>query len=212
MWNHCFKYLIFAYATILYKDILALDSIGKPEKLVKRLQALALQIGSQVSYNEIGQLVGLDTKTVDRYIDVLEKNYVIFRLGSFARNLRNELKASRKIYFYDNGIRNAVLANFSMLESRAHEEAGALWENFIISERIKHNAYSDSYCNSWFWRTQQQKEIDYIEEEDGQISTFEFKWNPGAKYKYPQQFIEAYPNSSFKVINRSNIEEFLLDL
>ena len=196
----------------LYKDILALDSIGKPEKLVKLLLALALQIGSQVSYNEIGQLVGLDTKTVDRYIDVLEKNYVIFRLGSFARNLRNELKASRKIYFYDNGIRNAVLANFSMLESRTHEEAGALWENFIISERIKHNAYSDSYCNSWFWRTQQQKEIDYIEEEDGQISTFEFKWNPGAKYKYPQQFIEAYPNSSFKVINRSNIEEFLLDL
>ena len=99
-----------------------------------------------------------------------------------------------------------------MLESRTHEEAGALWENFFISERIKHNAYSDSYCNSWFWRTQQQKEIDYIEEEDGQISTFEFKWNPGAKYKYPQQFIEAYPNSSFKVINRSNIEEFLLDL
>lgn len=198
--------------SFLYKDILSLDSIGKPDKLVKLLQALALQIGSQVSYNEIGQLIGLDTKTVDRYIDVLEKNYVIFRLGSFARNLRNELKASRKIYFYDNGIRNAVLANFSILESRTHEEMGALWENFIISERLKRNAYSGSYCNYWFWRTQQQKEIDYIEEEDGQISTYEFKWNPAAKYKYPQQFVDAYPGSTFQVISRANIEEFLLDL
>ncbi len=196
----------------LYKDILSLDSIGKPEKLIKLLQALALQIGSQVSYNEIGQLVGLDTKTVDRYIDVLEKNYVVFRLGSFSRNLRNELKASRKIYFYDNGIRNAVLANFSIPESRTPEEIGALWENFIIAERIKRNAYSDSYCNYWFWRTQQQKEIDYIEEEDGIISAFEFKWNPAAKYKYPQQFMNAYPGSKFSIISRANIEDFLLDL
>lgn len=195
----------------LYKDILSLDSIGKPDKLMKLLQALALQIGSQVSYSEIGQLVGLDTKTVERYVDVLEKSYVIFRLGSFARNLRNELKASRKIYFYDNGIRNAVLANFSMLESRTNEEAGALWENFIISERLKRNAYSDSYCNYWFWRTQQQKEIDYLEEEDGRISSFEFKWNPAAKYKYPAQFLEAYPGSSFKVVTPVNVEEFLLD-
>lgn len=195
----------------LYKDILSLDSIGKPDKLMKLLQALALQIGSQVSYSEIGQLVGLDTKTVERYVDVLEKSYVIFRLGSFARNLRNELKASRKIYFYDNGIRNAVLANFSMLESRTNEEAGALWENFIISERLKRNAYSDSYCNYWFWRTQQQKEIDYLEEEDGRISSFEFKWNPAAKYKYPAQFLEAYPGTSFKVVTPVNVEEFLLD-
>lgn len=194
----------------LYKDILSLDSIGKPDKLMKLLQALALQIGSQVSYSEIGQLVGLDTKTVERYVDVLEKSYVIFRLGSFARNLRNELKASRKIYFYDNGIRNAVLANFSMLESRTNEEAGALWENFIISERLKRNAYSDSYCNYWFWRTQQQKEIDYLEEEDGRISSFEFKWNPAAKYKYPAQFMEAYPGSRFKVVTPVNVEEFLL--
>ena len=195
----------------LYKDILSLDSINKPEKLVRLLQALALQIGSQVSYSEIGQLVGLDTKTVDKYIDILEKNYVIFRLGSFARNLRNELKASRKIYFYDNGIRNAVLANFSILESRTHEEAGALWENFVLSERMKRNAYSDSFCNYWFWRTQQQKEIDYLEEEDGRISAFEFKWNPAAKYKYPSQFMDAYPDSHFKVVTPANVEEFLLD-
>lgn len=195
----------------LYKDILSLDSIGKPDKLVRLLQALALQIGSQVSYNEIGQLVGLDTKTVERYVDVLEKNYVIFRVSSFARNLRNELKASRKIYFYDNGIRNAVLANFSLLESRPPEEAGALWENFIIAERIKRNAYSDKFVNYWFWRTQQQKEIDYIEEEDGRISAFEFKWNPAAKYKYPDAFLQAYPNSTFRIIHRLNVEEFLLD-
>lgn len=195
----------------LYKDILALDSISKPDKLLRLLQALALQIGSQVSYNEVGQLVGLDAKTVDRYIDLLEKCFVVFRLYSFSRNLRNELKSSRKIYFYDNGIRNAVLANFSMLESRTYEEAGALWENFIISERMKRNAYTDSYCNTWFWRTQQQKEIDYIEEADGKISAFEFKWNPKAKYKYPKQFAEAYPGSDFTVITPDNMEDFVLD-
>lgn len=104
------------------------------------------------------------------------------------------------------GVKNAIL------ESRTHEEMGTLWENFIISERLKRNAYSGSYCNYWSWRTQQQKEIDYIEEEDGQISTYEFKWNPAAKYKYPQLFVDAYPGSTFQVISRANIEEFLLDL
>lgn len=194
----------------LYRDVLSLDAIAKPEKLVRLLQALALQIGSQVSYNELAQLVGLDMKTVERYIDVLEKSYVIFRLGSFSRNLRNELKASRKIYFYDNGIRNAVLSNYSILESRSSEEAGALWENYVISERVKRNSYQDNYCNSWFWRTQQQKEIDYLEEGDGKLNAYEFKWNSNAKYKYPQQFINAYPEASFKVITPDNIEEFLL--
>lgn len=194
----------------LYKDILSLDSISKPEKLVRLLQALALQIGSQVSYAELGQMSGLDSKTVGKYIDVLEKCYIVFRLTSFSRNLRNELKSSRKVYFYDNGVRNAILANYSILESRSSEEAGALWENFIVSERVKRNSYMKNYCNFWFWRTQQQKEVDYVEEADGVLSAYEFKWNPKAKYKYPAQFASAYPEASFKVITPENMEDFVL--
>ena len=151
----------------LYKDVLSLDSINKPDKLVRMLKALALQIGSQVSYNEIGNLIGLDSKTVERYIDILEKAYIVFRLGSFSRNLRNELKTSRKIYFWDLGIRNAVIGNLAQIENRA--DVGALWENFAISERLKQKAYQGSFAQFWFWRTQQQTDIDYIEEEDGSL-------------------------------------------
>lgn len=133
----------------LYRDILSLDSISKPDKLVRLLKALALQIGSQVSYNELGNLIGLDSKTVERYVDVLEKSYIIFRLGSFSRNLRNELKASRKIYFWDLGIRNAVVGNLAPIENRT--DTGELWENFSIAERLKINFYNNSFAQSWFW-------------------------------------------------------------
>ena len=194
----------------LYKDILSLDAIKKSEKLIRLVQALALQIGSQISYNELSQTVGLDQKTVEKYIDVLEKCYIVFRLSSFSRNIRNELKMSKKIYFYDNGIRNAVLGNFSQIENRQGAEVGALWENYLVSERIKRNAYNGFYGTSWFWRTQQQKEIDYIEEEDGIISAFEFKWNVKVKAKFPKQFEDAYQNSIFQMINPENVEDFLL--
>lgn len=193
----------------LYRDILSLDGIGKPDKLSRLLQALAFQIGSQVSYNEVGQLIGLDSKTVERYVDILEKSYIIFRLSSFSRNLRNELKNSRKIYFWDLGIRNAVIGNFSQIENRA--DVGALWENLCIAERLKLLAYRNSFAHSWFWRTQQQKEIDYIEEEDGQLCSYEFKWNAKkSNTKVPLSFSNAYPNASFKVITPQNIEEFLM--
>ncbi len=193
----------------LYRDILSLDGIGKPDKLNRLLQALAYQIGSQVSYNEIGQLVGLDSKTVEKYMDILEKSYIIFRLGSFSRNLRNELKSSRKVYFWDLGIRNAVIANFSQIESRP--DTGALWENLCIAERMKLLAYNNSFAHSWFWRTKQQNEIDYIEEEDGHIGAYEFKWNPKkAKTAAPSAFLKAYPDTPFKVITPQNVEEFLL--
>ncbi len=195
--------------SILYKDILSLDSIGKPDKLQRLLQALAFQIGSQVSYNELATLIGLDSKTIERYIDILEKSYIIFRLNSYARNLRNELKTSRKIYFYDNGIRNAIIGNYSILESRSNEEKGALWENFIISERLKHLSTSGFYGSTWFWRTQQQKEIDFLEEEDGKLKAFEFKWNPRAKAKLPLSFTNAYPDCAFNVITPDNIEDFI---
>lgn len=193
----------------LYKDILSLDSINKPDKLVRLLKALALQIGSQVSYNEIGNLIGLDSKTVEKYIDVLEKSFIVFRLNSFARNLRNELKTSRKIYFWDLGIRNAVIGNLSQVENRT--DTGDLWENFVIAERLKQNVYKNSFAQSWFWRTRQQNEIDYVEEEDGRLLAFEFKWNDRkANVKCPESFMKSYPNAEFKVITPKNVEEFLM--
>ena len=196
-------------SSYLYRDILSLDGIGKPDKVVRLVQALAWQIGSQVSYNEVGQLVGLDPKTVERYVDILEKSYVVFRLGSFSRNLRNELKQSRKIYFWDLGIRNAVIGNLSQVESRT--DVGALWENLCIAERMKHLSYRDSFAHRWFWRTQQQKEIDYIEEENGMLRAFEFKWNEHkAGAKCPSSFATAYPDATFQTVTPGNVEDFLL--
>lgn len=196
-------------SSYLYKDILQLDGLTKPDKLVALLQALARQIGDQISYREIGMLIGLDPKTVERYIDLLEKSYVVFRLGSYSRNLRNELKASKKIYFYDLGIRNAVIADFREVEKRS--DCGALWENFVVSERVKQLSYARSFTNVWFWRTQQQKEIDIIEESDGQLMAVECKWNPAkANASVPKQFKEAYPESTFRVITPENVAEYLL--
>ena len=193
----------------LYRDILSLDGIGKPDKLTRLLQALAFQIGSQVSYNEVAQLVGLDPKTVERYVDILEKSYIIFRLGSFSRNLRNELKSSRKIYFWDLGIRNAVIGNLSQVESRT--DTGALWENLCIAERMKLLSYRGSFAQSWFWRTVQQKEIDYIEEEDGMLRAVEFKWNDRkGNVKVPAAFTAAYPTAAFQVVTPHNVDKFIM--
>ena len=192
----------------LYKDILDWEHIKKADKIVKLLQALAFQIGSEVSYNELGQLCDLDPKTVERYVILLEQSYIIFRLGSFSRNLRNELKSSRKIYFYDNGIRNAVIANFSLAETRS--DIGALFENFLVSERIKYLLYHHLWHNTWFWRTTAMQEIDLIEEGDGKLMTYEFKWNPKRSAKFPRAFSENYPGATFTVITPENIEEFLL--
>ncbi len=192
----------------LYKDVLSWEQIQKPDKLIKLLQAISFQVGSQVSYNELGQICGLDSKTVEKYINLLEKSFVIFRLGSFSRNLRNELKNSKKIYFYDTGIRNALIANFNQLELRA--DIGALWENFLVSERIKYLHYSRKWSNYWFWRTREQKEIDYIEESDGIVRAYEFKWSNTAKVKPVKQFFQAYETAELTVVNRDNYEEFLL--
>ena len=192
----------------LYKDIIALDKIKKSEQLTRLLRALAFQIGSQVSYTELGQLCGLDNKTVEKYIGILEQTFVIFRLGSYSRNLRNELKASRKVYFTDNGIRNALIADFRPVELR--DDVGKLWENFLVSERFKRNKYNERYANPWFWRTQAQQEIDYVEELDGHLSAFEFKWNPSSKAKQPKAFQTTYPDSSFDVIHKDNAESFLM--
>lgn len=192
----------------LYKDILEFDRIHKPEKLTKLLQALAYQVGAEVSYNELSQLCGLDAKTVASYISILEQAYIIFRLGTFSRNLRNELKNSRKIYFYDNGIRNALIGNFSQVENRT--DVGALFENYAIAERMKRKEYLMDYAKSWFWRNTNKQEIDYIEEKDGKIHAYELKWNPKRKASAPLSFRNAYPDADFTVINRDNIEDLLL--
>ena len=159
----------------LYKDILSTDALRKPDLLDKLLRALAYQVGSEVSYSELAQTIGSDPKTVERYIELLEKCYIIFRLNGLSRNLRNELKRAKKIYFYDNGVRNAVIQQFAPIDMR--NDMGALWENFFISERIKYNHYNRNHCNIYFWRTNSQQEIDYIEESDGALTAFEMKWN-----------------------------------
>lgn len=196
-------------SSYLYKDILQLDGIAKPDKLATLIQALARQIGNIISYRELSILVGIDAKTVERYIDLLEKSYIIYRLGSFSRNLRNELKNGKKIYFYDNGIRNAVIGDFRPAEIR--DDVGALWENFVLTERLKQISYSRSFTNIRFWRTTEQKEIDIIEDTDGRLSAFEIKWNPAkAKTGVPAKFAAAYPDASFKVITPENVYDYIL--
>ena len=192
----------------LYKDILSWENIKHPDKLQTLLRALAYQVGSQVSFNELSQMCSLDSKTVERYITLLEQCYIIFRLPSFSRNLRHELKASRKIYFYDNGIRNALIADYNAPEIR--QDIGALWENFVISERMKSNEYYRRWVNRYFWRTTQQQEIDYLEEGSGMLHAYEIKWNPRKKTTITKTFTEAYPGTEFKIITPDNIAEFLL--
>lgn len=191
----------------LYKDLLMWQGIKKPDKLIKLLQALAFQIGNTVSNHELGQITSLDNETVEKYILLLEQAFVIFRHGPFSRNLRNELKRNRKIYFHDNGIRNAIISAYQPLDLR--QDVGALWENFLMSERRKHLAYSGSEANNWFWRTLEQQEIDLIEEANGQLRAFEFKWNPAAKARIPLAWKRAYPTSSAEIIHRENYLPFL---
>lgn len=194
-------------SSYLYKDIFAFQDVRKPEIIEQLLQALALQLGSEVSFHELGKILGLNSLTIQRYMDLLEKSYVIFHLRSFSRNVRSELKKSRKIYFYDNGVRNALIGDFKPLSLR--QDVGALWENFIISERIKHNAYHQFHGNSYFWRTQQQQEIDYIEDVDGILHAYEFKWNSDRQVRLTDTFAKNYPNHSFAVIHPDNYTEFV---
>ncbi|WP_339816166.1 ATP-binding protein [uncultured Imperialibacter sp.] len=193
----------------LYKDLLTYEKIKKPVLLSTLLKALALQLGNEVSYNELAQVVGADKQTVEHYIDLLEKTYIVFRLGAFSRNIRNELKKSRKVYFYDNGIRNAIIGNFTPLENRT--DKGALWENYLISERWKKMSYQGFYGHRYFWRTTQQQEIDYLEEADGNVAAFEFKWDAKASARFPKTFLNAYPVEATKVINHENYPAWLLD-
>jgi len=194
-------------SSYLYRDILAFSEIRKPEILDNLLLALSLQVGSEVNYNELAKTIGVNKITIQKYIDILEKAYIVFRLSSFSRNLRTEIKRNRKIYFYDNGIRNMIIGNFNQLKLRT--DVGALWENFLISERVKQNIYKDTFARMYFWRTKQQQEIDFVEEKDGKIFGFEFKWKSKSKIKLPATFIKTY-DAETKIIDRNNFREFVI--
>jgi len=192
----------------LYKDLLVYEGIKRSSLLIKILRALALQMGSEVSYNELSQLVGADKNTVEKYIDLLEQAFVVFRLHAFSRNVRNELKKSKKIYFYDNGVRNAIIGNFQSIASRT--DVGALWENYLMAERVKVRKYKQLYGGQFFWRTTQQQEIDYLEERDAQIEVFEFKLSIKEKVHFPKTFLEAYPLAKISTVNPTNYDKFLI--
>lgn len=191
----------------LYKDILAYADIRKPEVLDKLLQALALQVGSEVNYSELAQIVNVDKNTISKYIDILQQAYIVFKLSSFSRNVRNEIKTNKKIYFYDNGIRNMIIGNFNPIELRT--DKGALWENFLISERVKQIEYKQSLARTYFWRTKQQQEVDFVEENGTKIFGYEFKWIKKKNQKLPKTFTDTYKAES-KVIDKENFREFVI--
>lgn len=190
-----------------YKDVLAYQDIRNPELLEKLLQALALQVGSEVSYTELAQVVGANKITVETYVRILEQAYIIFRVGPFSRNIRNELKRKRKIYFYDLGLRNALINNLNRIALR--QDVGALWENFMVVERRKRNNNLGLSANTYFWRTTSGKEIDYLEDSGGVLSGYEFKWHK-RNFSTPKQFVAAYPGSTVALVNRENYLEFLM--
>lgn len=191
----------------LYKDVLLYGNLKKPDEIRNLLQAIAFQVGNEVSYRELGLITGLDPKTVERYISILEKAFIVFRLGSFSRNLRNEIRTGRKIYFYDNGIRNAVIGQLQPLAIR--QDIGALWENFIICERKKRNGYQQYFANSYFWRTTQQQEIDYVEEFNGQLTACEIKYSEKRRIKIPKTFTNNY-QADVIAVNKSNFRDFIM--
>ena len=204
--QHLLKQLANSY---LYKDILTWERIQKPDKLEKLVQALAFQMAQLISNNELGQLCGLNSETVEKYINLLEKAFIVYRLPAFSRNLRNELKKSYKIYFYDNGLRNAVINQFNPVNLR--NDNGQLWENWFISERMKFLNNHQKHVSRFFWRTLAQQEVDYIEDANGKITAFECKWNPKAKGSISRAFSNAYPKALTQIVHPENAGEFLME-
>ncbi len=193
--------------SLLYKDLFSLETLKKPYLLEKLLQALALQLGNEVSFHELSNMIGADKETVERYLFMLEQAFIVFRLPAFNRNLRTELRKSKKVYFYDNGIRNSLINNFAPLSLR--NDKGALWENFIMTERLKKISYENHFCNRYFWRTKDQQEIDYIEEFDGFLHAYEFKFNQDAKVKPPIGFVKTYQDHRFQLVNLNTYMDFI---
>ncbi len=192
----------------LYKDLLTWERIQKPAQLEKLVQALAFQMAQVISYNELGQHCGLNAETVEKYITLLEKAFIVYRLPALSRNPRNELRKSFKIFFYDNGLRNAVINQFNPVNLR--QDIGQLWENWFITERLKFNSYNEKFVSRFFWRTLAQQEVDYIEEANGKLTAFECKWNPKAKGGVSKAFTNMYKKAVTHVVHHGNMDEFLL--
>ena len=201
------NYLQELSASYLYRDVLAMTALRYPDKLRKLLQLLAFQVGSEVSLNELGNALQMNKDTVMNYIDLLEKAFVVFRLSGFSRNLRKEIVKMDKIYFYDLGVRNALINNFNPLDLRT--DTGALWENFLVVERFKRNAYRGEFVNPYFWRTYTGAELDYVEEANGQLAGFEFKYTQKIA-KAPATWLETYQGATFTGINRDNYLDFVI--
>ncbi len=191
----------------LYKDILEFQEVKDSTTIRNLLKALALQIGSEVSYTELSVIVGIDKKTVERYVDLLEKSFIVFRLSPYFKNKRKEISKLRKIYFFDLGVRNTIINNFNPLDMR--NDTGFLWENFLMVERMKKRAYNNIYANQYFWRTYDQKEIDLVEEYGGELHGYEFKWNTKKTSKAPKGWLKTYKNASYEVITPDNYLEFV---
>ncbi len=207
-WNEKVSYLKEQVSSYLLKDILALEGIKKREKLISLLKILAYRVGSEISIEGIGNELQIGKNTVDRYLDLLSKVFIIYKLPGFSRNLDNEITKKKKWYFYDNGIRNAIINNFNLLKDR--NDQGSLWENYLIAERLKLQEYKTLHTENYFWRTHTQQEINWIEERNGKLSAFEFKWNPNKKVKIPALWRKNYTKASFEIINPENYLDFIL--
>ena len=207
VWNDKINYLKEIINSYLLKDILVFDGIKQSNKIFDLLKLIAFQVGQEVSLQELARQLGISKNTVESYLDLLSKVFVIYKVPGFSRNLRKEITKSNRWYFYDNGIRNAIIGNFTRLETRT--DVGALWENYLASERIKYQNYTQKTVSNFFWRTYDQQELDWLEEENGNLNGFEFKWNENRKAKIPTAFAKAYPEATFEVINKQNYLEFI---
>lgn len=206
-WEEKINYLKEIVNSYLLKDILVYEGIKQSNKILDLLKLIAFQIGQEVSLQELARQLGISKNTVERYLDLLSKVFVIYKVPGFSKNLRKEVTKSNRWYFYDNGIRNAIIANFSRLDSRT--DVGALWENYLASERIKNQNYTQKTVSNYFWRTYDQQELDWLEEENGILRGYEFKWNENRKAKIPTAFAKGYPEASFEVINKQNYLDFI---
>ena len=206
-WEEKINYLKEIVNSYLLKDILVYEGIKQSNKILDLLKLIAFQIGQEVSLQELARQLGISKNTVESYLDLLSKVFVIYKVPGFSKNLRKEITKSNRWYFYDNGIRNAIIANFSRLDSRT--DVGALWENYLASERIKNQNYTQKTVSNYFWRTYDQQELDWLEEENGNLRGYEFKWNENRKAKIPTAFAKAYPEASFEVINKQNYLDFI---
>ena len=200
------QYLKEIIASYLYKDVLELDGIRHSSKISRLLQLMAFQVGKEISYTELGTSLGMSKNTIERYLDLLEKAFVIQKLSGFSRNLRSEITKNSRYYFLDNGVRNALINNFNALELR--NDSGELWENYLVIERLKRQEYLQEQSNNYFWRTYSQKEIDLVEEREGKLFGYEMKWG-AARTKPPKEWLAAYPNASWQLINRQNYLELI---